>query len=255
MSRARRAAWLVLLLAVGLTAALWVLPARWAMAWIPASSPVIITDATGTLWHAKATMAVGVDGLRRSLPDPVAWRLAFDGGPQLVVTHPWLRGSLKLRPSWRGLRMSAQSLHMPASVLTTLHGIFNTLDPEGEVLLSWPELTLGSRSISSNGSKGLLSAQWRNAASSLTRIRPMGEYTLLVTEGGDDKLALALATKQGPWMMEGTGTLTLSGRLQFDGNTWVDESAGADTRDALQGVLDAMAPRSGPDGHTLLKLR
>src|SRR3546814_8716066 len=208
MRRGARATWLALLFTVMLAAALCGLPARWVMAWIPDSSPVLITDASGTLWKASATMAVGIGGLRRTLPDPLHWRLSFSSGPRLVVTHPWLRGPLTVAPSWQGLRLSAQSLQLPASVLTTVQGMFNALDPGGEVLLSWPELFLGRGVAASGKTTQLLSVQWRNATSSLTQIRPMGEYTLVLQQGSSNNIALALVTNKGPWMMEGTGILS-----------------------------------------------
>lgn len=255
MSRPGRVIGCLLLLALALTAALWVLPARWVMAWIPASSPVVITDASGTVWHASATVAVGVGGLQRSLPDPLRWQLRFTDGPRLVVTHPWLRGPLTLALSWQGLRISAQSLHLPASVLTTVHGLFNTLDPGGEVLLAWPDLYLGKSAIPIKDGTPLLSAQWRNASSSLTRIQPMGEYTLTLRQGTNETLALILDTARGPWMVQGSGTLSPSGRMQFDGKAWVHESASGDTRAALHDLMNAIGPRSAPDGHTLVKIR
>lgn len=254
MRRGARLARAALLLAVALAAALWALPARWAMAWIPESSPVVVTDASGTMWNARATVAVGVGGLRRALPDPVQWRLVFDGGPHLVVSHPWLRGPLTLSPGWTGLRLSAQSLQLPASALTTVHALFNTLDPGGEVHLAWPRLELGRGVAAPGGDAALLTARWRNASSSLTRVRPMGDYTLTLSQGAGDAIALALKSGQGPLMMEGTGALTRSG-AQFDGRAWVDASASGDTHAALQGLLAAMGPSAGRNGHTLLKIR
>lgn len=254
MTRGLRLAWRALLLAVAIAAALWALPARWAMAWIPDASPVVVTDASGTMWNARATIAVGVGGLRRTLPDPVQWRLVFDGGPQLVLSHPWLRGPLRLAPGWTGVRLSAQSLQLPASALTTVHALFNTLDPGGEAHLSWPDLTL-ARSVSApDDASPLLTAQWRNASSSLSRIRPMGDYTLTLRKGAGDTIALALATGQGPLMMEGTGALSRSG-ARFDGKAWVLESASGDTHAALRGLLATMGPTEGQDGPTLLKIR
>jgi len=252
MRRGARYAWRALLLAAAIAAALWTLPARWAMAWIPESSPVMVTDATGTMWNARATLAVGLNGLRRTLPDPVQWRLVFDGGPRLLVSHPWLQGPLKIAPAWFGLRVSAQSLQLPASALTTVHAMFNTLDPGGEVHLAWPDLSLG-RTVSAS-SDTLLTAQWRNASSSLSRIRPMGHYTLTLNQGQGDTIALALGTARGPLMMEGAGTVSRS-RAQFDGKAWVDESASGDVKAALQGLLAAMGPSAGQEGSVLLKIR
>ena len=255
MRREIRTAWLALLLAVACTAALWVLPARWVMAWIPESSPVMVTDAAGTMWAATATVAVGAGSLRRTLPDPVQWRLAFKGGPHLVLIHPWLRGPLTLSPSWRGLRLSAQTLQLPVSVLTTAHAMFNTMDPGGEMLLDWPDLILGKGAVASNDNARLLTAQWRNASSSLTRIQPMGAYTLVLQQDAAQNLTFALSTNQGPLLMEGEGTVSKSGRAQFDGKAWIDESASGDVHAALQDLLDAIGPRSVPSGHAIMKVR
>ncbi|MFT0544863.1 type II secretion system protein N [Allopusillimonas ginsengisoli] len=249
-----RTVWVVLLFTAALTAALIVLPARWVMAWIPDSSPVIVTNASGTLWDATATVAVGAEGLRRTLPDPVQWRFDLDGWPRLALTHPWLRGPLHITLSWRGLKVSAQSLQLPASVLTTVHALFNTLDPGGEVFLTWPDLILARTVAASQGAQ-LLSAQWRNASSSLTRVHPMGNYTLLVSGADNSRLSLLLRTDQGPLHMEGNGTLSASGRVKFDGKAWASASAPRDTQTGLQNLLSVMGPSSGQGGETLLQIR
>ncbi|HUH87845.1 MAG TPA: type II secretion system protein N [Pusillimonas sp.] len=245
--------WITLLVAVTLVAALWVLPARWAMAWIPESSPVQISNASGTIWNARATVALGVEGTRRTLPDPVQWRLVFDGGPKLMLSHPWLGGPMALKPSLKGLNVSAQSLQLPATLLTAVHPLFNALDPGGEVHLAWPELALGPAGVVPLSGPALLTAQWRNASSALTRLRPMGAYTLTLQQGAGNIVTLALATASGPLTIDGTGTLARS-RIQFDGRAGVQDHAGGDVRAALQGLLDVMGPRS-PSGHSILKIR
>lgn len=254
MKRGHRYAWAALLIAVAFVAALWALPARWVMAWIPESSPVIVTDASGSMWSASATVALGASGLRRTLPDPLQWRLTLGGGPELQLEHPWLRGPLTLSLTWRGLRLSAQSLQLPASALTTVHSVFNTLDPGGEVLLNWPELTLGLGPLASRENARLLTAQWRNASSALSRVKPMGRYNLELNQAGSNTLSVALDTMQGPLMMKAAGTVSRPQGAKLDGKAWVDESASGDVRAALQGFLDAMGPRSGPD-EVILKIR
>ncbi|NLZ11471.1 MAG: type II secretion system protein N [Alcaligenaceae bacterium] len=251
----RRTVWVIVLVVVACAVAIRVLPARWVMAWIPETSPVIVTDASGTLWSASATVAVGAGGLRRTLPDPLRWHLVFDGGPVLDLTHPWLGGPLTLSLSWQGLRLSGQSLQLPAFALTTAHAMFNTLDPGGDVLVDWPELVLGPAGLSSDDGGRLLSVRWRNASSSLTRVQPLGDYTLTVRSGIDRGVVLALTTREGPLVMQGEGTVLPSGRAHFDGQAWVDASASGDTHAALTGLLNAMGPRSGPDGHIMMNVR
>jgi general secretion pathway protein N len=245
----------VLLVAAACATALCVLPARWIMAWIPDSSPVIVTDATGTLWSAHATLAVGAAGLRRTLPDPLQWRLRLAGGPHLELKHPWLRGPLELSASWRGIRISGQSLQLPATVLTTAHALLNTLDPGGAVQMEWPALTLQWGAPAAGGDGRVLAVHWRNASSSLSSVKPFGDYTLLLSRAAGRTLDLSLKTDRGPLMLEGRGTLQPSGRARFDGEAWVDASASAGTRAALQGVLQALGPAVGPQGKTRLRVR
>src|SRR5690606_20254571 len=136
---------------------------------------------------------------------------------------------------------SAQSLQLPASALTTLHALFNALDPGGEVLLEWPELRLTPGRIESAGSEAVR-IQWRNASSSLSRVRPLGDYTLSIDLATDGGPGLALQTGQGPLRLEGTGAVQKGGRVQFDGRAWPDPLAPRDTREALQPLLSATGP-------------
>ncbi|OWT53466.1 type II secretion system protein N [Candidimonas nitroreducens] len=244
-----------LLIAAGCATALYILPARWVMAWIPESSPVMVTDATGTLWSARATLAVGAPGLRRTLPDPLQWRLSFAGGPHLELRHPWLRGPLELSPSWRGIHISSQSLQLPATALTTAHALLNALDPGGTVQVEWPAQTLGWGALPTDGDGRVLTLQWHNASSSLSSIKPFGDYTLLLSRSAGRSLDLSLKTDRGPLMLAGRGTLPRSGRARFDGEAWADPSAPPGTRAALRGVLHALGPNIDQQGKTRLRVR
>ncbi|MBV6274019.1 type II secretion system protein N [Alcaligenaceae bacterium CGII-47] len=254
MPIARHARTVLLVVAAGATA-LWVLPARWAMAWIPDASPIVITNASGSLWSAQASLAVGAPGLRRTLPDPVQWQLVFNGRPTLQIRHPWLGGPVDVGLSWRGVWVSAQSLQLPATVLTTAHALFNTLDPGGEVYIQWSRLALGWGTIQAGDDPRLVLVQWRNASSSLSRVRPMGQYSLSVALAADQRLTLALDTEQGPLFLQGSGEVPASGRMQFDGRAWVDPSASADKRLALRSLLDILGPPTTPNGDRPLRLR
>ncbi len=248
------AALLLLIVAVG--AALWVLPARWIMAWIPAHSPVVVVDASGSIWAAKAQLAVGVPGLRRTVPGLAQWRLQFDPAPVLVVRHAWLRGPVALSVTWRGVRLTGQSLQLPAPVLTTLHPLFNTLDPGGALSIEWQDLLLrGSSVVPAQGGSRLLTARWQQASSSLSRIRPFGDYRLVVDLADEGTLQFTVQTERGPLLIEGNGRLPRGGRLAFDGSARADALAGADVRAALRGVLDALGPGSGEAGDVALRLR
>lgn len=251
----RLAAFLALV-AVASLAALSVLPARWVMAWVPDTAPVTVTEAQGSLWSAQVSLAVGVGPLQRSLPEPLRWRLTWADGPRLVLSHVWLHSPLEIRLAWDGLHISSQTLQIPAVVLTTLHAVFNTLEPGGELLLQWPDLRVGRAGPHAAPGQPLLLIRWRNARSALSRVVPLGDYRLLVeaAAGPAPAYALTLKTDQGPLRLEGAGTVTSPGRLRFDGKAWPDRSAPIETQAALRRLLDVLGPEAGPDGATLLRM-
>lgn len=244
------------LVAVAALTALSALPARWVMAWVPETSPVTITDARGSLWSAQASLAVGTGPLRRGLPEPVRWHLAWAGGPHLVLSHAWLLGPLEIRPVWGGLRISGQTLQVPATVLTTLHAVFNTLEPGGELLLRWPDLRVGRGGAQAAPGQPLLLAHWQHARSALSRVAPLGDYRLSVetAAGPEPMYALTLRTDRGPLSLEGSGTVTPAGRLRFDGKARPDDSVPIETQAALRRLLDVLGPKAGPDGATPLRM-
>lgn len=254
--RPARLAGALALAAVAAVVALSVLPARWVMAWVPETALVTVTDARGSLWSAQASLAVGTGPLRRSLPEPLHWRLAWAGGPRLVLSHAWLRGPLEIRPAWGGLRISGQTLRVPAVALTTLHAMFNTLEPGGELLLQWPDLLVGRSGLRATPGQPLLLARWRNARSALSRVAPLGDYRLSVeaAAGPEPAYALKLRTDKGPLRLEGDGTMTPAGRLRFEGQALPDNSAPIETQAALRRLLDVLGPKAGPDGVTPLRM-
>lgn len=239
----------VALALVALGCALAVLPARWMMAMLPAQWPLAIVDASGTLWSGSATLAIGPEGRRRTLPAPVQWRAALLPAPSLQVTHPWLAGPLSLRPNGLGVQVSAQSLQLPASALSLMHDGIRILNPAGELLLNWPATTLGFSGPPTGAT--LLTLQWRNAASSLSPIRPLGDYQILIKQAANQQIDLTLSTRKGPLQLEGAGTL---GRgLQFDGAAYADPNASTDTHAALRELLVALGPVQ--NGRTQLRFR
>lgn len=251
-----RLAGALVLAVVAALAALSVLPARWTLAWVPETAPVMVTDAQGSLWSAQASLAIGTGPLRRSLSEPLHWRLTWANGPRLVLSHAWLLNPVEIRPAWGGLRISGQTLRVPATVLTTLHAMFNTLEPGGEFLLQWPDLVVGRDGPQTAPGQPLLLARWRDARSSVSRVAPLGDYRLSVeaAAGPETAYTLELKTDAGPLRLEGSGTWTPDGLLRFEGKARPDESAPIETQAALRRLLDILGPAAGPDGATPLRM-
>lgn len=237
-------------LGLALAAALTVLPARWLTTLLPGHWPVALVDADGTVWSGTAALALGPEHNRRRLPEPLRWHWTFNNGPRLELTHPWMDGPLLLALTPSGLAVSPRTLSLPASALAIADARLAAIGPEGRLSLRWPALLL-SHTPPADGAR-LLEAEWREAASALTPIRPLGHYTLTLTAKGNGN-ELLLNTRQGPLMLEGKGTVAPGFGLDFAGTARVDSAAGERVSAALQDVLAALGPRQ--NNVTMLRLR
>lgn len=230
---------------VASAAALTVMPARWLMLAMPASWPLAVVDASGSIWHGTALVALGHAGARATLPDPVAWRLAWDNGPRVQVSHPWLGCQMTLRPGTRSFGLAPCSARLPAATLTALGAPFNTLRPSGTLQARWPALRLPHRAGSPAGE--LVTLEWSEAASALSRVQPLGHYRLVLAGTADRVVNLTLSTVSGPLQMQGSGSLHPRSGLRFEGHAGPGRDASPATVAGLQALLSAIGRRSGND--------
>lgn len=154
-----------------------VLPARWLLALQPDDAPLVLADAAGTLWNGAAWIALGPPGARRMLPQPLHWQWRWSS-LTLELSHPWLQGPLRAGLGWDGVAVSAQSLRLPATVLPALGAPWNTLAPEGTLEISWQALRLGAALPQAP----LAELRWRDAATALSPVAPVGTYVLRVRQ-------------------------------------------------------------------------
>ena len=216
-----------------------VLPARWALALLPGDAAVTLADASGTLWRGSAWIALGAPGARRVLPQPVQWQWRWDT-LALDITHPWLQGTLRARPGWNGLALPASSLRVPATVLPALGAPWNTLAPQGMLEINWQPLRLGAPLPPGPA----VDLRWRNAATALTSVTPVGTYLLRVQGGGKAGATLVLSTESGLLDVKGQGS-TGSRGVSFQGEATFAKSASEADRAALDGLMSSLGRRSG----------
>ncbi|OZI63086.1 type II secretion system protein N [Bordetella genomosp. 11] len=228
---------------VALVAAVATLPARWLLLAVPANALLVPVDASGTLWNGQARLAVGPPGMRRTLPQPVSWSWHWLAGigPAARVTHPWLRGPLEIAPRPGGTRLGQGTLTLPAATLAAAGAPLNTIEPGGQLALSWPALDLGDPP-----SKGaLLQLTWSNASSARVRVQPLGDYQAALAADGAGGLDLQVHTVRGALRVEGHGQ-DRDGRWRFEGQARPAPDTDAATRDALEPLLGVLgAYRNG----------
>ena len=239
---ARRLLLPALAVAVALAAALAVLPARWLIRIVPRDWPMAVVDASGTVWNGRARLALGQPGLRRTLPDPVAWQWHWvDGvGISARISHPWLAAPLEVAPGLAGVRLGKGKAALPATALLAIGAPFNTLEPGGELALAWPAMTLGGRPPAGP----LLQLTWSRASSARVRVQPLGDYRVSLASDGGKGLDLRIQTLQGPLRIEGAGHGSGS-RWRFDGQAQPAPDTDPATRDALVPLLGTLGAYRG----------
>ena len=228
---------------VAVACAIAVMPARWLIGSLPANSLLAIVDASGSLWRGQAVLALGPAGMQRTLPDPLQWQWRWQWGarPMIVLAHPWLAAPLQVTPGFSTLQFGAQRLRLPASALAVAGAPLNSVEPGGQLLVSWPAFQWGAGPHVGP----LLQIQWNEASSARVRVRPLGSYTAAVTGQADRTLALNLSTQSGALRVQGTGTLKPGGRWQFNGTAQAAPNADQATQDALAPLLAMLGRRSG----------
>jgi general secretion pathway protein N len=224
-------------------AALAVLPARWLLRVLPAAWPVTAVDASGTVWSGQARLAIGPPGRRRTLPQAVSWQWHWvqGVGPAAQLVHPWLAAPVQIAPGLHGARLGQGRLTMPASALATAGAPLDTLEPAGQMTLTWPALNLGNLP-----SKGvLLRLTWSGASSARVPGRPLGDYQALLDADGAGGMDLRVQTVRGPLHVEGHGQQR-GGRWRYDGLAHPADDTDPATRAALAPLLGALgATRDG----------
>jgi general secretion pathway protein N len=221
-----------------LLAALSALPARWLLLAAPPDGIVSLADASGTVWNGSAWIALGPPGARRVLPQALQWQWHWRT-LEMELRHPWLQGPLRLSPGWTGATLSAQSLRAPAAALSALGSPWNTLAPQGTLELKWQTLPLGGRLPAGP----LAELRWRDAATALAPVNPVGSYVLRLQGDGKSGGALALSTESGLLDVSGQGSLSPRGAT-FQGRATYAAKADVAERAALDGLLSALGRRS-----------
>ena len=226
-------------------------PARWLATGLAAATEdrVRLQEPRGTVWNGTAQLVLtGGDGSRDAvaLPERLGWEIrpGLSGASvalmaQCCMAQPW---RLDLLPRWTGARvqMTDGGSRWPASMLTGLGTPWNTVQPEGTLLLSTRGLAvewLSGRMLVD----GRIVLEASDLSSRLTTLKPMGSYRLTLAGGaGEAPVSLQLETLSGSLTLTGSGQWVGS-RLRFDGVA----SAAPDRVDALSNLLNILGRRDG----------
>lgn len=178
-------------------------------------------DPHGTLWRGSAFIGGapnGSDPVTPLLPGRFSWRVS----PMVLLgsvdadleNAAALSQPIKVKGNWHEWQVSAGEISLPAERLAVLGAPLNTVQPSGQMRLSWESLQLTQQ----NGTiemVGTMNLKMNDLASRLSPIKPLGSYDLALDWHGT-QASVKLMTIEGPMLLSGSGMLT-NGRLKFSG--------------------------------------
>jgi general secretion pathway protein N len=178
-------------------------------------------DARGTLWRGSAFIggaASGSDPLTPLLPGRFSWRLSplilLGSVDAELENAEALSQPIVVKGNWRQWQVSPGAILLPAERLTALGAPLNTVQPSGQMRLSWEALQL-TRQNGTIGMAGTMNLEMNDLGSRLSPVKPLGSYDLALVWHGT-QADVTLKTVKGPMMLSGSGKFT-NGYLQFSG--------------------------------------
>lgn len=209
---------------------------------------VRLAEARGTLWSGTGQIEVRDANERAVLARSVAWRarpghlflgrLRYD----ISVDHAAKRFPVTITPA--RVHVADADINLPAAALGLAIPKMAPLELTGDVMLQ-----VGQLGISQGAVQGNVTLQWRAAGSGLAPVSPLGDYELRLN-GEGSALRASLRTLQGPLQLEGQGSWSAGGRLEFLGTARVP----AQHYQQLAPLLRLIAVERG-DGSFALELK
>lgn len=232
-----------------LTTTVLLAPARWLTHTLGQASGerVQLSDARGTVWQGSAQLVLtggagSTDAL--ALPGRVSWRIQPEwGGAHIQIqadccTPQPLELALSApRQQPMQLMLADHQSQWPANLLAGLGTPWNTIRPQGQLVLSTRGLGLhwANQRVYLQGSLQLDATQMSTRLSTLV---PMGSYRL--TLAGGDTPVLGLSTLEGSLQLSGQGHWVGS-TLRFEG----EAMASPGRVEALSNLLNIIGRRDG----------
>jgi general secretion pathway protein N len=231
-------------------------PAAWVAGMVEGQTGGRITlgDAQGTAWRGSAFIGgapSGNDPVTPLLPGRFSWRispLVLLGQVNATVENPQaLSQPIQIKGGWHQWQVSPGAIMLPAERLASLGAPLNTVQPSGQMRLTWNPLQL-TRTPNGLEINGRMNLEMNDIASRLSPIKPLGAYNLAFDWRGQ-QAQVKLTTDKGPLLLNGTGQLK-NGRLQFSGRA--EAEAGQEER--LANLLNLLGQRRRIDGKDVIAL-
>ena len=205
-----------------------------------------IGNPSGSLWRGSGTLQAILPRGEAVTISPVSWKIQvgelLTGRLHLIMLSgqggkPLLDASLT--PTSISLR--DLNLELPAALLGIVSPTLRDADPAGSMTLHSTEFM-----VDGLHNTGTFNVRWQDAGLSLSRVRPLGNYVIVVI-GKDDGLDLRLMTLKGDLNLIGTGNWKAGKKPDLD----IKATPSADKREDLAPLLRILGHETSPGTYQL----
>ena len=219
----------------------------WALAY-STDGAVKLERAEGSVWSGRAAALLVERPGRLLRYEGLAWEwdaaslAANEFAMQLRVEDPHLRGIGRVAPRFDGVHVSNALFKLPASSLAAYLPVLGARRLSGEVTFQSTGFT-----FSKDRFVGVATVEWRDAATTLSSVRPLGDYRALVA-GTGARTDFELQTVRGALRVEGHGTWSArEPPVAFRGTA----RAGKEHSVELAELLNLLGPDRGGGTHRI----
>ncbi len=209
--------------------------------------------------HGTAWQGMAIPVLHRQRPEEgflQLGRLQWDVSiKSLFVLQPhisinWVgesqAPSMEARLSFGQLSVDNLYLSLPASLLGEASAHLRPLGLGGRIIVKSNAFTISNQEL-----HGIVTADWMDAHSALSHLRPLGSYRFTIKgtgKGGD----LSLDTVSGMLILKGNGRFDMAGSMSMEGYSQAAEGQ----QEKLRELLNNLGPETMPGRHAFsLKMK
>lgn len=204
-----------------------------------------LANPAGTLWQGEAVLALRQRDASLTPLQPLTWNLS---APALLTGK--VRAQIQTDPlspdngaelvaSLGGITLHHAQLKIPAQWLNEVSPVLKPAQFSGELIFRSEQLVFRQGNLEGNAM-----LEWQRAGSALSRIAPLGDYTLAL-KGAGPRIDIELGTTQGVLLLEGKGWWQNPRGLHLQ----LKARAAPGNEDNLRELLYHLGPRTASGDH------
>lgn len=225
------------------------------LGWLPAEvvarlvaersqNSVFLVNPQGTAWDGSAASVIVSSPIDQTSIPEIRWHARLDRlvrGQLAAELHAASDSKALVATTPSSITLEKASITLPANLLAVVAPALSIWRPTGELKLDTAHFTIGK-----DGADGQATLLWQHAGTSLSRVQPLGNYSVSIM-GKKDAAQFVVSTLSGPLQINGQGTWRNKTDWEFNGQAQATQGKQA----ALDDLLKLFARRKEGDNYFL----